>query len=369
MARNGFKVMDSDMHIVEPADLWQKYMEPKYLDRAPVGLSRHFRDLGVEGEGRVFPIPNHSYTNAITPIMEEQMALYKDSQAMDWNSDSQVMAMENEGIDVAVLFPSRGLFTLGMDDMDPGLAAAISRAYNAWLSDFCGQNPDRLHGSAMIPPHDVGEAVKEARRAVEELGFRTVFMRPNQVNGKNWHDPYYDPLWEEIQRLNVPICFHEGGKVDLPQVGTQFETHMMYHTCTHPMGMMLAVVDIVGGGVLERFPKLTVAFLEGNCSWAPWLLWRLDEHQEMSGKYDQPDLKLTPSEYFRRQCYLSVECDEMPAEIVTKFGLEDNIVFSTDYPHADSKYPNSVDKFLEMPLSDETKRKFLWDNCVRLYGF
>ena len=88
----------------------------------------------------------------------------------------------------------------------------------------------------------------------------------------------------------------------------------------------------------------------------------------MTGKYDHPDLKLSPSEYFKRQCWVSVECDELPAEMVTKFGLEDNVVFSTDYPHADSKYPKSVDRFLEMPLSDETKRKFLWDNCARLYG-
>ena len=168
MARNGFKVMDSDMHIVEPADLWQKYMEPGYRDRAPVGLNRHFRDLGVEVEGRVFPTPNRSYSNAITPIMEQQTALYHESQELDWNSDSQVMAMDNEGIDVAILFPSRGLFTLGIDGMDPGLAAAISRAYNTWLSDFCRQNPARLHGAAMIPPHDVDEAVKEARRAVKD---------------------------------------------------------------------------------------------------------------------------------------------------------------------------------------------------------
>jgi len=76
---------------------------------------------------------------------------------------------------------------------------------------------------------------------------------------------------------------------------------------------------------------------------------------------------MAPSEYFRRQCYLSVECDEEPAEIVSKYGLEDNIVFSTDYPHADSKYPKSVERFLEMDLSDQARRKFLWDNCARLY--
>ena len=82
-----------------------------------------------------------------------------------------------------------------------------------------------------------------------------------------------------------------------------------------------------------RFPGLTVAFLEGNCSWAPWLLWRLDEHWEMSAAYDHPDLTIAPSAYFRRQCYLSVDCDEAPAEVVTRYGLEDRIVFSTDYPH------------------------------------
>jgi len=156
--------------------------------------------------------------------------------------------------------------------------------------------------------------------------------------------------------------------VDLPQPGDNFGTHMLYHTCTHSMSMMLAAVDMAGGGVLERFPGLTVALLEGNCSWAPWLLWRLDEHYEMSASYDHPELKMKPSEYFRRQCYLSVECDEEPAEIVSKYGLEDNIVFSSDYPHADSKYPKSVERFLQMPLSDQTKRKFLWDNCARLYG-
>ena len=129
------------------------------------------------------------------------------------------------------------------------------------------------------------------------------------------------------------------------------------------------MVDVVGGGVLERFPGLIVAFLEGNCSWAPWLLWRLDDHYEMSAAYDHPDLKMEPSEYFERQCYLSAECDEEPAEIVSEYGLEGNIVFSTDYPHADSKYSGSVDRFLQMPLSDQVRRKSIWDNCARLFGF
>jgi predicted TIM-barrel fold metal-dependent hydrolase len=123
-----------------------------------------------------------------------------------------------------------------------------------------------MFGAGMIPPHDIAGAISEARRAVNELGFKTVFVRPNPVNGRNWHDAYYDPLWAEIERLGVPLSFHEGGRVHLPQPGDNFDTHMLYHTCTHPLGMMLAAVDLVGGGVLERFPGLTVAFLEGNCS-------------------------------------------------------------------------------------------------------
>ena len=95
-------------------------------------------------------------------------------------------------------------------------------------------------------------------------------MRPNRVGGRNWHDPYYDPLWAEVERLGVPVGLHEGGGyVDLPQAGAEFETYMMNHTCTHAMGMMLACVSFIGGGILERFPRLNVAFLEGNCSWAP----------------------------------------------------------------------------------------------------
>ena len=316
----------------------------------------------------MFPIPNRSYAEAITPLMTDQQDIYRDSEERDWDGASQVAAMDKEGIDVAVLFPSRGLFALGIDGMEPDLATAISRGYNDWLADYCRESPGRMYGAAMLPPHDVEGAVAESRRAVEELGFKAVFIRPNLVNGRNWHDPYYDPLWSEIQRLEVPLCFHEGGRVGLPQVGSNFESHMLYHTCTHAMGMMLAVVDVVGSGMLERFPNLTVAFLEGNCAWAPWLLWRLDEHWEMTGATDQPLLKQEPSQYFKRQCFVSVECDEEPAKTVCDFGLEDNVVFSTDYPHTDSKYPVSVERFLKLPLSQRAKRKFLWDNCARLYG-
>ena len=137
MAKNGFKVLDSDMHVVEPVDLWVKYIDPAFRDRASRGLARHLRDLGVEVDGQVFPIPNRSYADAITPLMQQQRDRYNEAEKLYWDSASQVMAMDKEGVDVAVLFPSRGLIVLGIDGMDPDLATATSWAYNDWLADFC----------------------------------------------------------------------------------------------------------------------------------------------------------------------------------------------------------------------------------------
>jgi predicted TIM-barrel fold metal-dependent hydrolase len=120
--------------------------------------------------------------------------------------------------------------------------------------------------------------------------------------------------------------------------------------------------------VLERFPRLRAGFLEASCSWAPWLLARLDDHyEEYIGRFEVKLSKL-PSEHFRDNCYISVEADEKPARLVVDWMGDDNVVFSTDYPHPDSKFPHAVDKFLSMPLPDQARRKFLWDNCARLYA-
>jgi predicted TIM-barrel fold metal-dependent hydrolase len=134
--------------------------------------------------------------------------------------------------------------------------------------------------------------------------------------------------------------------------------------------MMVGMQSMILGGVLERFPKLKVAFLEANCAWVPWWLWRMEEHYELTGEWDAPTrLSLSPQEYFRRQCYVSIDADELPgAQVIDAIG-EDRVVFSSDYPHLDSKFPNAVDIFLEMPgMSEATKRKVLWDNCAALYN-
>ncbi len=373
MAKHGFKVMDSDMHIIEPPDLWQRYIDPAYKDQGPIGLTDTVGDLRMVGpDGQAWgrtSIAVGDQNRSRGQSFAENQVRFKPYEERGWTGEVQLGAMDEEGIDVAVIYPSRGLFALTIPGMDPGLAAAISRANNDWLYDFCASDRNRIIGVGMISPFDIEDAVSETRRCVKELGFRGVFLRPNEVNDRNWHDPYYEPLWSTLEEMEVPIGFHEGAGSQLRQVGEQFGANgMLRHVFCHPVEQMLTAASFCGGGILERHPNLRVALLEGNCSWIPFLMWRLDEHWERNGDVHAPELTMAPSEYFKRQCFASVEGDEEPVKYVIDYMGNDRLVFSTDFPHGDSKFPVSIDKFLELPITEEDKRKILWDNCAQYYG-
>ena len=373
MPKNGFKVLDSDMHILEPPDLWQRFIDSKFKDYAPRGTTDHVRDLRLVGpDGRAWGRPVDPPPETIPPpghIFERNQKLFKPHMEQGWSPQVQLDAMDEEGIDLAVLYPSRGLNVLSVPAMDPEFAAALARAYNNWLYEFCQIDTNKLIGAGMVSVFDIENAISEAQRCVQQLGFRAIFLRANVVNGHNWQEPYYEPLWSVLEELNVPLGFHESNTSAAPQVGEQFGYNfMLRHTFSHPFEQMLAVGSFCGGGVLERHPRLRVAFLEGNCGWLPFLLWRLDEHWEMFGDQWAPELKNPPSHYFKRQCYASVEADEEPVKYAIDFLGNDRLVFSTDFPHVDTKYPMAVERFLQLPIGEEDKKKILWDNCAAYYG-
>jgi uncharacterized protein len=366
---------------MEPPDLWQRYIDPAYAHAAPIGLSELPRDMRVRVKNstmlRLGGVRPRYVDGRKTGWREEHDSVYAEPEARGWDNQSQLDAMDKEGLDLAVMFPSRGLFVLGLDSvemvgqdgLEPEFATAIARAYNDWLAEYCKLQPERMFGAAMVAPHDVEGAVKETRRCVEELGFKAVFLSPGTVNRRPWHHPAYDPLWEEIQRLDVPITFHGGGQTYLtPDFSLQvLDKLMLWHTFNQPLAIQFVTVCLCGGGVLERFPNLRVGLLEGNCSWAPWLLHRLDEHYEWTGWYEATDLTMKPSDYFRRQCFVSTEADEETAiQYLDWFG-DDNLVFSTDYPHGDSMYPHAVDAFEKVDWPESSKRKIVGDNWERLY--
>ena len=373
MSKNGFKVLDSDMHILEPPDLWQRYIDGRFKSIAPVGTTDHVRDLRMVGpDGRAWGRPVDPPLGTTPPpghIFHRNQKLFRSQMERGWTAQVQLDAMDEEGIDLAVLYPSRGLNVLSIPDLAPDFAAALARAYNDWLYDFRQADTSRLLGAGMVSVFDIDGAISEAERCVKQLGFRAIFLRANIVNGHNWEEPYYEPLWSALEELGVPLGFHESNTSAARQVGDQFGYNfMLRHTFSHPVEQMLAVGSFCAGGILNRHPKLQVAFLEGNCGWLPFLLWRLDEHWEMYGDQWAPELKSPPSQYFKQQCYASVEADEEPAKYAIDYMGNDRLVFSTDFPHVDTKFPNSVDRFLELPIGEEDKRKILWDNCAAYYG-
>ena len=118
MANNGFKVLDSDMHILEPADLWQRYIDKKFKHRAPIGTTDHVRDLRLVGpDGRAWGRPADPPPGTLPPpghIFHKNQKLFKTHNERGWSSQVQLDAMAEEGIDLAILYPSRGLNVLSI---------------------------------------------------------------------------------------------------------------------------------------------------------------------------------------------------------------------------------------------------------------
>lgn len=369
MAKDGFLVLDSDIHVFEPPDLWERYLEERFRDRAPQPAASR-ENYGIPRwliEGRLVPANlTVAQGEKDTNVVEGKVAhRYKEAMARNFDAISQLQAMDVEGLDMAVLFRTGP--PVGIEDLEPGYATALYRAYNTWLVDFCTEDPRRMKAVCHLELHDVDLAVQEVRRAVEELGMVGVCLLPNPVKTHQIHDPYYQPFWAQAEELGVPVCFHPGsGLYYQHNIGTRFMEHPNYRSISHavstPLELMMAITCMTLGGVLERFPTLRMAFLEGNCSWLPWLLYRLDEHAELFGQSGGVQLQGVPSELFRRQCFVSVDPDEELVQDVVEHVGDDNLVFSTDYPHA-------VETFLSLEtIGQETKRKVLWDNCARLYN-
>jgi uncharacterized protein len=372
MAKNGFKLIDAEMHVMEPPDLWQRYIATEFRDRAPRRLEERRWDIRTMVEGEVMAAMPGGDWPAVTDA--EQKALgdrYAEEIVRDFDPASQIIAMDKEGLDLAILFPTSAMYVTAFSTMDARFAAAACRAYNDWLYDYIqAADPKRVFGAAAVSPHDVESAAAETRRAVTQLGMKAIFIRPNIHNERPWHDPYYDPLWATCQELNVPVGFHETTGSRMKAAGTdRFKTMGIAHISTHSMEQMLACMDLIMGGTFERFPRLRFAFLEGQCGWLPFWLHRMDEHYEWREPYGEMiHLKMLPSEYFRRQGFCAVECDEdFVSHVVDAIG-DDNLVTTTDYPHGDSKYPNAMNVFLGLKLTDNSKKKILWDNPRRLYA-
>lgn len=356
-------VIDADGHITEPPVLWAEYVEPAFRERAP------HPTLDASGKPCMIIDGRPAMTHAMLLTLGPDYAVseYK-AEPGGWDPASRISALDSEGIDAAVLFPSIGLYFSDVGDVQ--LMAALCRGYNDWLADYCRHAPDRLFGVAMLPLVDIAASIGELTRATEQLGFRGAFFRPNPYAGRMIHDPAYEPFWECAEALGVPITVHEGLSDSAPTLGRErFSNPAMLHVLSHPFEQMSACAGLILNGVLDRHPKLKIVFLESGSGWLPYWLERMDSHWDTWRKI-LPAIRMKPSEYFKRQCMISTEPDDDVVDAVVQHVGDDNIVWASDYPHPDAHFPGAVTLTLEsmrnVPLA--SREKIFSTNAARLYG-
>lgn len=371
--RNGFKVFDADAHVVYPRDLWFKYLDKKYVSRIevrdPAGL-QHYNPVMVDGRYTQHPTSLYGqFQKAIDWTHDDMVEQYGDLITKGFTGERVAKALAREGIDLAVIYGPE--YDLWFDGIDPDLQAAMVRAYNRWGQEMRETSGGRVLTASPIALGDVKRAIEEIEYAYHVLGHRSFWARPNFLNRRNLGDRYYDPIYALIESLDCAFATHEFmGFATESEGSNRFFTFTEWHTVVHPHEAMNAMLSMLVHGVFERFPKLRCGYLEAGCGWVPSWLHRIDEQLEMAGAKEFPELTMSATEYFKRNCWTTTECeDPFVADVIRWLG-NDHIVFESDFPHPDSKYPEATKHFLELPkdlLSDESKRKILWDNAIDFY--
>src|SRR6185437_8520597 len=160
-------------------DLWQRYIDPEFKERAPRRLDERRWDIRTMVEGEVMAALPGGDSPAQTAAEEKALGdRYAEEIARDFDPQSQLRAMDKEGLDLAILFPTSAMYVTAFSSMDFRFAAASCRAYNDWLHDYIeAGDPKRMFGAAAVSPHDVDSAAAEAHRAVTELGMKAIFIR------------------------------------------------------------------------------------------------------------------------------------------------------------------------------------------------
>jgi uncharacterized protein len=358
-----FLAVDADGHLEEVHINWKDRVPERYRAAAPERRPASDSHLRLTLEGKAWPKPSGPGIGVGGPYRKSHPRRegMKDPKA-------RLSDMDSEGIEVAVLFGG-GLGGTIPALEDSGLAIELARARNTWVAEYCSENRERLKGTAVLPQQDTSAAVAELRRTVTELGFVGVSLLPN-LRGRHMGDPYFFPLYEEAERLNIPICVHMFlGRYGSEATGTMRVDKFFYsHLFGHTFEQMIALAVVLGEGLLDRFPKLRFVFLESGCGWLPYWFYRLDEHYEVLGN-QVPELRTIPSKLLERgQLYFSCEADETELpRVIEAFG-DDWIVFASDYSHFDARFPGASDPIINNKhLSDTSKRKILNDNARRLY--
>jgi predicted TIM-barrel fold metal-dependent hydrolase len=368
-------IIDADGHTQIPQEVFDIYLDKEFFRNRPRFVTfddgRGFYII----EGRVVSKPfgwgpgtPGSIANKTPTLRVKDLDL--------GNVPGRLADLDLEGIDLQVIYPN---VLMSINSLEhAGLATAISRAYNTWISERCAQGGGRLRFAAIVALQDPKAAAEELTRAVKSLGAVGV-MVTGTIGTRTLDHPELYTFWETVEQLDVGVGVHTVTGM-YPTVGQELFDHFWgAKAVSMPLTLTAAMVSLVGGGIVDLFPKIRFGLLETGCGWLPYWIERMDEMHERGERdprmYDgvlnrrRPKSRIKPSELFvEGRMVVSCEPGEIMLPAVINAVGDKCIMYASDYPHGDSKWPETVSRVRAAGFSNETQNRILGENSARLYN-
>lgn len=374
MARD-YQVISTDDHIIEP--------EGMFDGRLPTALAGRTPRLVHDAEGAAWHYEGKTtrmsgLSTAAGQKIEEfspKSKTFDQMRAGCYDPRERLKDMDTDGVDAQVCFPTMpgiaGATFIELPDKE--FALAVTRAYNDWLAEeWCGADPDRLIGAAILPLWDLEESAREVRR-VASLGLKSVSLpsAPQTIPGvAAYPKAEWNPVWDALSDTRLPAEVHiVSGKADTSMLSDAAGAPAEVFVCLAPSTNMTFVATILFSGILLRYPSLKFVSAESGIGWLPYFLERADythrKHQFWTGS----KIDTTPSMLFRRSIWANFISDRAGIELRDSIGV-DNIMLGTDYPHTDTSWPDTQRIVKEQmgDLPEAERRKICALNAVRVFN-
>ena len=366
-------VLSSDSHVFEPPDLWTTRIDAEFRDRAPrmqrIGGADQLvveQDQVLSGIGLI----SNAGARFDAPETISGQGRFEDVLRGGYDPDQHLRDMALDGVAGEVLYPSQGLFYFRI--ADSALMSAIFRAYNDWLAEFCRVDPARLKGIALVNLDDVHDGVRELERAAR-MGLAGAMISEYPLEDRRYDLPIYEPFWAAAEALDMPLSLHTATRRQGRIRGAGEKTlRDASSRATKAFSPATSMCDMIFSGVFERHPRLTLAIVEFELSWAPHLLSSMDytyreRHEEALYRF-KGDRR--PSDFFHDNVVLSFQEDGIGIRLRDIIGI-DNMMWGSDYPHSESTFPQSRKILAEIlaGVPDDEQAKIAGGNTARVYRF
>jgi predicted TIM-barrel fold metal-dependent hydrolase len=372
--------VDADGHILEPPDLWEQYLEPKYRDRA---LRFVLDDDGLEAleiGGRPSVMSRRGFPSTLGAMGDPDLrAIQRDPERTyvgeapfgSMDPTERLRLLDAEGIDAAVLYTTVGLlWEAELEDAE--LSQAYTRAYNRWICEFCRDSP-RLVPTAHLSLSDPAAAAAELERAVGD-GAKGAYVAPFTHDRRPLGHPDNDAVFAAAQDLDVPFAIHptfepQWTKGDRMGTWENVKQLRLLASVSASDGVRQQFTTLFDYGVFDKFPRLRVIVLESGGGWIGYWLDRIDAVYGHTFIGTRVPLDHKPSDYFRERVWISCDPDErtIPA-LADRFGA-DRFLWASDFPHADHtpEYLTDLDELAGAFGDEQARRRFLGDNARELF--